>query len=204
MHISRLNQYNNIPLRFKTKTLADYHVTSDGEESALSTARSYVENFADHLAAGRCLIFCGRPGTGKTHLACAIAKSLIQKEQTVSYVTVAEVIRTIRDTWHRDSRETTNSVLQRLRAFDLLVLDEVGVQFGSDGELTQLTEVLDLRYRDVRPTLVVSNCKADELKQYLGDRGYDRLRENGGKVVVFDWPSRRGLCPSSVVERKSF
>jgi DNA replication protein DnaC len=183
-----------IPDRFFLKTLADYKTTTEGERVALSVANNYVEEFADHLAAARCMVFCGSPGTGKTHLACAIAKSLAQSGRPTRYFTVQELIRSLRATWGRptpEASETEAGLLRRLRALELLVLDEVGVQFGTEAERTQLTEVIDLRYRDMKPTLVVSNCEREELKKYLGDRIVDRLRENGGKFVIFDWPSRR-------------
>jgi DNA replication protein DnaC len=180
-----------IPDRFFLKTLADYKTTTDGERSALSVAMNYVKEFPDHLAAGRCLVFFGSPGTGKTHLACAIAKSLAESGRRTRYFTVKELIRSIRATWQEDAPESEETVLRRLRELDLLVLDEVGVQFCKDAELVQLTEVIDLRYRDVKPTLVVSNYTRDELKKYLGDRIVDRLRDKGGKFVILDWPSWR-------------
>ena len=82
-------------------------------------------------------------------------------------------------------------MLQDLRKLDLLIIDEVGLSFGSDAEVLQLSELLNMRYEDVRPTLIVSNCKSSDLSRYLGDRGVDRLRENGGKVVTFEWESHR-------------
>lgn len=192
--VDRLNKHANVPKRFCGKRLADYQATNDGERSAVAAAHDYIDRFTDHLAAGRCMVFCGRPGTGKTLLACIIAESLRRNERVIRYVTVAELIRAIRAPWNRrDSQETVDEVLNCFRLPDLLVLDEVGVQFGTDGELAQLTEIIDLRYRDVKPTLVVSNCTREELKKFLGERGVDRLRENGGKVVIFDWVSRRGI-----------
>ena len=197
-----------IPGRFYLKTLADYKATIAGERDALSVAKNYGEEFADHLAAGRCLVFCGSPGTGKTHLACAIAKSVAQSGRSTRYFTVQELIRSIRATWQPGSRESEDTVLRRLQKLDFLVLDEVGVQFGTEAERTQLTEVMDMRYRAMKPTLVVSNCTRSELKKYLGERIADRLQENDGKVVIFDWPSRRGThgsgpLPCNLKEKQS-
>ena len=75
---------------------------------------------------------------------------------------------------------------------DLLILDEVGVQFGSDTEKLILFDVLNERYEKRRPTLVLSNLSLPDVEQYLGERIFDRLREDGGEAVVFDWESHRG------------
>jgi DNA replication protein DnaC len=207
-HIASLVRAARIPDRFFLKTLADYKATTAGEQVALSVAKNYGEEFADHLAVGRCLVFCGSPGTGKTHLACAIAKSVAQSGRSARYFTVQELIRSIRAAWQPDRLYSVEQVLQKLQEMDLLVLDEVGVQFGTEAECTQLTEVMDLRYRAMKPTLVVSNCAVGELKNYIGERIADRLRENEGKVVIFDWPSGRGTygsdpLPSSQKEKQS-
>lgn len=84
---------------------------------------------------------------------------------------------------------------------DLLILDEVGVQFGSDTERLLLFDILNERYERRRPTILMSNLALDDaeeggrvvpgIKSYLGERVFDRLREDGGQSVVFDWPSHR-------------
>lgn len=79
---------------------------------------------------------------------------------------------------------------------DLLILDEVGVQHGSDTEKLILFEIINGRYEAARPTIVISNLDAAGLEQFLGERAFDRLREGGGRLVVFDWESHRGKRPS--------
>ena len=67
---------------------------------------------------------------------------------------------------------------------------EVGVQYGTDGEQNILFEVLDRRYRDMLPTILLANQSKDGLKQFLGERAYDRLTETG-RIVAFEWESYR-------------
>lgn len=74
----------------------------------------------------------------------------------------------------------------------MLILDEVGVQFGSEAEKLILFDVLNERYERCKATILLSNLTATEVKDYLGERVMDRMREDGGKVVVFDWESYRG------------
>ena len=188
-----------IPERFRTKYLDTFSAQTEGERRALAVANEYVKNFTAHRTVGRCLVFSGNVGTGKTHLACAIALALAQRDQRVQYFTVTELIRRLRSCWDRGAPRKEADVLSDLCKLDLLVLDEVGVQFGRDSEIVQLTEVLDLRYREIKPTLLISNVPYRDLGQFVGERIVDRIRENGGKVLIFDWESRRGQLSTQTI-----
>ncbi|VFR32492.1 DNA replication protein DnaC [plant metagenome] len=100
-------------------------------------------------------------------------------------------MRSIKDTYRRDSKENEADAIARLVEPDLLVLDEVGVQFGSETEKMYLFEIINGRYEALKPTIVISNLAKDALTEYLGERVVDRLREGGGRMVIFDWPSYR-------------
>jgi len=75
---------------------------------------------------------------------------------------------------------------------DLLVLDEIGVQYGSETEKNILFEIVNERYEAMKPTILISNLAMTTLTEYAGERVIDRMKENGGKCIVFDWKSRRG------------
>ncbi|CAH0649884.1 DNA replication protein DnaC [Pseudomonas sp. Nvir] len=81
-----------------------------------------------------------------------------------------------------------------LGGLDLLVIDEIGAQKGSEYELGLLHSIIDRRYQSVLPTVVISNLNADGLKSYIGDRALDRLRQNGGQQVGFTWESKRAAA----------
>ena len=63
---------------------------------------------------------------------------------------------------------------------DLLILDEVGVQFGSETEKMILFEIINGRYEQLKPTIVINSNLRRALTDYLGERVVDRLREGGG------------------------
>ena len=75
---------------------------------------------------------------------------------------------------------------------DLLIIDEIGVQFGSEFEKNLIFDILNERYENRRPTLLLSNLTVPEVRAFLGERIYDRLKEDGGRCVSFDWQSHRG------------
>ena len=106
------------------------------------------------------------------------------------FTSVINAIRRVKDTYRRDSGQSRQVVAGFIRP-DLLILDEVGVQFGSETEKMILFEIINGRYEQLKPTIVISNLAKDALTDYLGERVVDRLREGGGRMLIFDWPSYR-------------
>ncbi|MGO0694210.1 ATP-binding protein [Pseudomonas guariconensis] len=184
-----------IPKRFADRTLANYRVEHDGQRRALAYCTRYVAAFADIEKTGRCLMLLGHPGTGKTHLGAAMANELMRHTSaTAVYRTVGAVLQAIRASYDRHSELTEADILSSLIQPSLLVLDEVGVskEQPSDFELTTLFAIINGRYEQMRPTVVISNLDASQLPQAMGERCVDRLREGGGVVVPFEWESHRG------------
>lgn len=178
-----------IPERFRTRTLASYVAETDKQREALSFAKEYAANFESGCQSA---VFVGLPGTGKTHLAVGIALEVMEKHRSALFTTTMRAIRSVKETWSRDSEKSERQAISALVFPDLLILDEVGVQFGSDTEKLILFDVLNERYEQCKATLLLSNLSVAEVRDYLGDRIFDRLREDGGRCIVFDWPSHRG------------
>lgn len=189
-----------IPKRFADRTLANYRIEHEGQRKALAYCRRYVAAFDDIERTGRCLMLLGKVGTGKTHLGAAMANELMRTTSaTAVYRTVGAVLQAIRSTYDRHNEQSEADILASLIAPSLLVLDEVGVskEQPSEFELTTLFSIINGRYEQMRPTVVISNLEASQLRQAMGERCYDRLREGGGVVVPFEWESHRGkeeLC----------
>lgn len=176
--------------RFVEASFETFTATSEEQRVVLQACRDYATAFHRDQASGLWLI--GPPGTGKTHLGAALVNALITEHTAPAKIASArEIIRRLRSTWRRESPETEEQVIDDYASVALLVVDEIGVGFGTEGEQTQLFDVLDKRYQLKRPTVILSNLTAPLLKTALGDRLYDRMRE-GAKALVCQWPSHRG------------
>ena len=182
----------DVPVRYHGKTLDNYEAVSDGQGRALRVATEYAETFAAARAAGRGLILCGAPGTGKTHLAVGIVHQVLAAGYSARFTVVLDVMQAIKGTYRKDAASSEAAVLDKLTAPDLLVLDEIGNQYGTDNERIILSNVINTRYNAMKPTILLSNLAKDKLQIELGDRVIDRMREGGGRMVVFDWDSCRG------------
>ena len=182
---------SGIPLRFRDRTFDNFIADTDGKRDALKIASEFAAEFDHHLHVGTTVVFSGKPGTGKSHLAIAAAM-VAMRTNTALYLNALDMIRMVRDTWRRDSEMTESAVLHELSTVDLLIIDEIGVQYGTDGEQVILFDVINRRYRDLMPTILLTNLGKADMKKFLGDRSFDRLRE-GGIWVAFDWESHRGI-----------
>ena len=108
------------------------------------------------------------------------------------YRTVGSLIGDIRATFNDRSGESEAHILREVIGADLLVLDEVGATKQSEFELATLFSIINGRYEQCRPTIIVSNLSPAELNDAIGARCVDRIRENGCIGVAFEWESQRG------------
>lgn len=185
--IARLYGISSLPARFRGQTLASLELYDPRIERAVGICSRYVESFAEVRKNGTCLSLVGGPGTGKTHTATAMLEEVIRLGLAGLYVTMADVLRAFRASYSGNGR-TEEQVLEYFTEPDLLVVDEVGVAVGNlDKTRATLFDVFDRRYRERKPALLIGNLTPVELADYLGERIFRRVQENGGTVIAFDW-----------------
>ncbi|TCL06865.1 ATP-binding protein [Sodalis ligni] len=171
----------------KDCTFANYTVECEGQGRALDAARTYATEFGKTHGG---FIFSGSVGTGKNHLATAIAKYLIKRNKTAMIITVSELLTNFRATFDKGSAVKESALMKDICGLDLLVLDEVGLQKGSEWEINLLTQIVDRRQLQLKPTGMLTNCTEAELMSILRERIMDR-QLSGGVWVEFNWPSQR-------------
>lgn len=187
-HQRRLEKAS-IPTRFTTRTLDNFKAETPDQIKALTISREFATGWEAIRRKGSWLVFSGKPGTGKSHLAIAILQA-IMPQWVGRYMTCMELIQTLRATWRKDSEISETDLLDSLTYIPLLVLDEIGVQYGTESEQHHLFDVLDRRYREMQPTILLTNQNKDGFRQFVGDRVYDRMTEVA-RWVPFDWDSHR-------------
>jgi DNA replication protein DnaC len=192
--LSIAKKLNNaqIPLRYVDTKLNNFVVDNDQQKIKKDFCKNYIDDFENGLNLGRSMVFCGTTGTGKTLLSCCILGEIIKKyNKTGLFITTIKAVRTVKSTYSKESTTTEQEAIDNLVRYDLLVLDEVGVQFGTEAEKIILFEIINERYQNKKPTILISNLAIDNLRDFVGDRIIDRMAENGGGVLIFNWKSKR-------------
>lgn len=177
--------------RHFNKSFDNYVANTKEKKYALETMRY----FADKVIEGECknVILCGSVGTGKTHLCQATIRYIIENTErfSVKIATITEIIRYYRASWGKSTDYDETDAIENLSNKGLLIIDEMGVQNGSDNELNIIFEIINNRYESQLPTVIISNLDKGALVELLGQRIIDRLKEDGCRVLGMAWESHR-------------
>lgn len=136
------------------------------------------------------LILTGKVGTGKTMLANCTINALF-KSKKVKVIKLQDMLRKIKGSYQQGANYTEEEAIENYASYDLLILDEVGVSRDTDNDKILIFDVLDGRYQSMLPTMIISNLNIDGIKETLGERVVDRLRDGGGILLGCDWESYR-------------
>lgn len=182
-----------IPDKYKHCTFESFN-THDYQSlnAAMRKAKRFVEEFPAFPAAKRGLIFQGSFGVGKTHLAVATLKGIIDKGGTGYFAEVAHLLKRVRDSF--DSREQDElDVLHPVLHSDVLLLDDLGEEKTSEWVQEALAHVVNVRYSENRATLFTTNLfdptdstHPRSLVYKVGGRTRSRLME------MCDWVEMEG------------
>jgi DNA replication protein DnaC len=177
--------------RYHSMTFDDYKPATEKAAEILAGCIRYANTFQQRLEGCDSLLMLGRPGTGKNMLAACICKEVVGQGHTALHTTAMRLVRKIKTSWGKDSEKDEQAMIDQFAKPDLLVVDEVGVQFGSVTEKILLFEAINGRYENMRPTILISNLSLDDVEKFMGVTLVDRFHEGKSAVMVFDWDSYR-------------
>ena len=181
---------SGIGKRYFNASFDNYQTSNEQQEAAVRKLKSFAERFDKALDLGYGFMLLGSHGTGKNHLASAVIRHVITNGHSAKLTTVTKMIRDIRESWRKESGLLESKVIQKFVDYDLLVIDEVGVQYGTDSERISVSEVINDRYSNEKPTILISNLDEQGVTETLGLRIVERMRHNGS-IIPFEWESYR-------------
>ncbi len=126
------------------------------------------------------LLCYGAIGNGKSHLCEAFTQALNQRGIDCRIWTVANVISQLKESIPEN---TTERLIKWLQEAPALVLDDFGVEYGSEWELSKIEQIIDERYRYRRLTVLTSNRELPDLEK-KSERILSRFSDPDVSVLV--------------------
>ncbi len=119
------------------------------------------------------LVLVGPVGSGKTHIACAIANSRLSIGESAFYVGAADLLDHLRGAFSPGSEVSYDELSERVKNTALLVLDDVRAEGATPWARLKLEQILNHRYNMKLPTVLTTDTAVDELDPRLNERFLD-------------------------------
>ena len=144
-----------IPPRFRECNFHNYYPKNDSQYFAHSFANRLVDEYPA-VEAG--LLLMGSVGVGKTHLAIAILKDLIEKKGvTCLFYESGSLLKAIQDSYNPVSQTSEMRVLAPVYQAEVLVLDELGATVPTNWVRDTMYQIINTRYNNKKLTIFTTN-----------------------------------------------
>jgi DNA replication protein DnaC len=137
-------------------------------ERALKAAQDYADNPQGWL------VFTGPYGSGKTHLAAAVANYRAGLGFRPLFVVVPDLMDHLRATFSPGSTTSYDRRFEDVRTTPLLVLDDLGTQSMTPWVKEKLYQLFNYRYNATLPTVITTADQLDQLDPRILSRMEDR------------------------------
>ena len=184
--VRRLLGQSGIGPRHQAASFDNFTATSTSRP-VVEVCRAFVTGFPTN---GAGLTLGGPAGTGKTHLAAAVTRALIDRGHSAVLVNVPWFLLTARGTFAENNRLSFDDVLELITTCAHLTLDDLGRERQTDWVQETLYMIVDARYQRCRATSVTTNLPLNALRQRVGEPILDRLAETN-QAYWCQWPSYR-------------
>ena len=153
----------------ENKSFETFDAATPELQSALDVVRKYAQT------PNGWLVLVGPCGTGKTHLAAAVANdALAQGNMSVMFAVVPDLLDHLRATFDPTRGIDYDARFNSIRNTFLLVLDDLGTENATPWAREKLYQIINHRYNERLPTVITSNQRDDAIDERILSRMLDR------------------------------
>ncbi|MFL6416262.1 MAG: ATP-binding protein [Bryobacteraceae bacterium] len=150
----------------------------------------------------RGLLIWGSNGIGKTHLAVAAFRRILDQGVEGRFINYQGLLELIRSGYDKAFGESRTQKYVEIEQVPLLLIDDLGANRITDWVKDTVTHLISFRHDHQLPTIVTTNYRPsptedDYLGDRIGERAASRLREMCKIISMPNVPDRRGTNPHS-------
>jgi DNA replication protein DnaC len=163
----------------------------DADYENLLKAAQAAADFANNPREQQVWLFLyGDYGTGKTHLAAAIANYLSTVGDNVMFITVPDLLDHLRRAFDPKADVTFDKLFNQVRTVPILVLDDLGTESTKPWAQEKLFQILDHRYISMLPTVMTSAKHLADLPDRIASRLIDSRICYGFRITATSYAKR--------------
>lgn len=172
-----------VPPKFLFARFSSYKPKAPDQSRALGLCEDFVRDYARHRERGSGIFISGETGLGKSHLAAAVLGALAETKPEIrtAFVYVPQLLQRIREDF--GTSDVRNTTIARLAETELLVLDDLGVEYCTDWSRPQIETILEHRSSHELPTVLTTNSSIEELERRYHPRSLRRCYQNSAVRV---------------------
>ncbi len=162
-HINPLMLDSEINKRFQNCRFSNFEIETEVFKKAKNDAEKYANTIISGTNNGSNLVIVGNGdvGTGKTHLACAIANRLFSENIPAKFINITSMLSELRENFNAS----------KYIKVPVLIIDDIGKEKGTEWVLEQIYCIVNQRYEDVKPTIFTTEGNLKDLADKYSTRG---------------------------------